>query len=372
MHIGIPSLAVLSLGVFLSAKPISAAEVFDQTNLVSDGFVPALNTDPDLVNAWGISSGPSTPFWISDNGTGLSTLYNGSGVKQPLVVTIPPSGSAPTGQAFNSGGSAFNSSLFLFATENGTVASWAPANGTNAVTAVDNSGIGAVYKGLALSGTGSSARLYATNFHNGTVDAFDGNFASILPGTFTDPTLPAGYAPFNVQNIGGNLYVTYALQDATKHDDVAGPGHGFVDVFDSNGSFVKRLISQGALNSPWGLDIAPSSFGALAGALLVGNFGDGTINAYDPNTGAFLGTLRDNHGNPITIGGLWGLINGNGTNAGDPNKVYFTAGPDDEAHGLFGSLQVSAVPVPGTLGLLLSGIGALAATAAARRKADMA
>ena len=347
-----------------------AAAQYQEHNLVSDLPGIADNQDPNLVNPWGISSSPTSPFWVSDNGTGLATLYNGAGqpfpVGSPLVVTVPPpSGgappSAPTGQVFASG-LGFNlvgqgtPAVFIFATEDGTISGW--AGGTAAVLKVDNSPSGAVYKGLATGNVGTSNFLYATNFNAGRIDVFDTSFApKTLGGSFTDPNLPAGFAPFNIQNVNGNLFVTYAKQDAAKHDDVAGPGNGLVDVYDTNGNLLKRLITQGALNSPWGLALSPASFGSFGNDLLVGNFGDGTINAFDPVTGAFLGTLKDINNNPIVDEGLWGLRFGNGANGLDPNSLYFTAGipgPDDiEDHGLFGSIR--AIPEPASM--LLLGLG---------------
>jgi len=356
--------AALALCVCFS--PLQAlAGGYTQENLVSDLPGVAKTTDPGLVNPWGISHGPASPFWISDNGTGLSTLYNGAGVKQGLVVTVPPPPggtppSAPTGQVFNGNAADFNGDRFIFATEDGTIAGW--KGGTNAVIEVDNSASNAVYKGLAIDNTANV--LYATDFHNGKIDAFSGNnitpYSPIAPpGGFTDPNLPVGYAPFNIQDIGGTLFVTYALQDAAKHDDVPGAGNGFVDTYDTNGNLIKRLITNGPLNSPWGMALAPSSFGVFGGDLLVGNFGDGRINAFDPSTGAFLGFLADGAGNPIVNQGLWGLTFGNGASEGDANTLYFTAGipgPDRvEDHGLFGSLSV--IPEPGSLPLLA--IGAL-------------
>jgi uncharacterized protein (TIGR03118 family) len=240
-----------------------------------------------------------------------------------------------------------------------------PRNGgTTAITAVPPSS-GAVYKGLALGVGTAGPTLFAANFRSGQVDAFGSSFN--LFKSFTDPTLPAGYAPFNVQVLSGQLYVTYAQQDASKHDDVPGAGHGFVNVFDLNGNFVRRLVSNGALNSPWGLAIAPSSFGSLAGDLLVGNFGDGTINAYDPTTGASLGALFDSHGNPLVIDGLWALTPGNGGVGSDPMAIYFTAGPGGEMHGLFGDLTVSDVPEPSTWAMLLIGFAGIGFMAYRRR-----
>jgi uncharacterized protein (TIGR03118 family) len=331
-----------------------------QTNLVSDLPGVARVTDPNLVNPWGLAYSPSGPFWVSDNNAGASTLYDGQGQLQPfaspLVVSIPgpaggPAGSmgAPTGTAFN-GGPGFiisaneqsGPSLFLFATEDGTIAGWNPSvDLTHALIAVDNSSAGAVYKGLAL-GADSSGRtlLFATNFRAGTIDVFDQSFQAVrLAGSFSDPTLPAGFAPFGIQNINGLLYVTYAQQDPQKHDDVPGLGNGFVDVFNGDGVLQQRLVSQGPLDSPWGLALAPASFGQFSHDLLVGNFGDGHINAFAPSTGRFLGQLQDGLGHPLTIDHLWGLAFGNGAGAGNAHTLFFSAGIDDERHGLFGELQ---------------------------------
>lgn len=353
------ALTALSSTLFAGTIP---GDNFLQHNLVSDIPGMADHLDPDLVNPWGISMSSTSPFWISDNGMGKSTLYNGSGVKQGLVVTVPPPPggsppSAPTGQVFNGNSSVFGGSRFIFATEDGTIAGW--SGGTSAAIKVDNSVSGAVYKGLALGTSSGNSMLYAANFHAGTVDVFDSNFnqVSLGAGAFVDPTLPSGYAPFNVQDFGGRLYVTYALQDAQGHDDVPGAGHGFIDVYDTNGNLIGRLVSGGELNSPWGMAIAPSKFGKFGGDLLVGNFGDGTINAFDPMTGTELGTL-DFNGNPIVNEGLWGLTFGNGGAGGDPNVLYFTAGIPGptgqvEDHGLFASLTF--VPEPGSLTLLAFG-----------------
>ena len=332
---------------------------FTQTNLVSDGFVPAPTIDPNLINPWGVAASATSPFWVSDNGTGVTTIYNGAG--QPITVTgghsvitiaAPPGEegpSAPTGQVFNVAGSGFNitsngvtgSSVFIFATEDGTISGWNPnVDAGSSVLAVDNSngGAGAVYKGLAIAHTDDGTRLFAANFRNGTVDVFDQNFTQV--DSFTDRHLPAGYAPFNVQVLDNHLFVTYALQDADKHDDVAGKGHGFVDEFDLDGHLLHRVASRGPLDSPWGLAIAPSDFGKFSNDLLVGNFGDGTINVFDPKSDHFLGKLLDANGKPIAIGDLWALIPGNGS-ASDPSKIYFTAGVQNEAHGLFGTLAAA-------------------------------
>jgi len=331
-------------------------DVYVRLNLVSDLPAHALVRDPNLVNPWGIAFSATGPFWISDNHTGVSTVYNGAGRPQPsgnpLVVTIPPAPGgtppgSPTGIVFNPTPdftlATGKPAVFIFATEDGSISAWNPSvDATNAVFKGSRSG--AVYKGLALGNNGSANFLYATNFHDGTIDVYDANFApASLSGSFADPTLPAGFAPFGIRNIAGKLLVTYALQDADKHDDVPGPGNGFVDVFDTNGHLITRLISGGALNSPWGLAIAPNDFGALSRTLLVGNFGDGTIHGYDPSTGTLKGTMLGPLRRPLSITGLWGLIFGNGGQGGDSGVLYFTAGiagPGQiEDHGLFGEIR---------------------------------
>ena len=351
--------AALSLATGLSiaipgvtANARDAAEgAFHQTNLVSDipGMAPL--TDPNLVNPWGISAAPTSPMWVSDNNAGVTTLYNGAGAKVPLVVTIPPpEGSAadakgtPTGTVFN-GSTAFKGDLFLFATEDGTIVGWKQSDGTTARNEKDRSkvGDGAVYKGLAIGNNGSANYLYAANFRFGTVEVFDKDFNLVtLSGSFSDSRIPAGFAPFNIQNLAGRLYVTYAMQKPDRHDDQAGGGFGFVDVFDLNGHLLRRLINHGALNSPWGLALAPENFGPFSGALLVGNFGDGRINAYSPKSGRFIGTLRNEVGAPIHIDGLWGIRFGNGSTGGGTlaptNTLYFAAGIAEEQHGLFGKI----------------------------------
>jgi uncharacterized protein (TIGR03118 family) len=353
---------LLSLLLLLPVAAGAQSGSYVQRNLVSDLANVAKFQDPNLVNAWGLSHSPTGPWEVSDNGTGLATRYKGNGMGVPPVVTIPlPGGGlggAPTGNVFNptsdfviSKGSASGPSQFLFATEDGTISGWNPAvDPTHAIVAVDRSGIrqgkflGAVYKGLAL-GQNSSGKnvLFATDFRFGTVEEFDAQFH--LVGSFTDPALAADcpfkgqcFAPFGIQNIGGDLYVSFALQNAAHHDDVGGPGNGFVDVFDANGNLIRRFASEGTLNSPWGLARAPDDFGQFSNDVLVGNFGDGRINAFDPTTGAFLGQLQDQNGHPIAINGLWGLAFGNGGLAGDANTLFFAAGLNDEADGLFGSI----------------------------------
>jgi uncharacterized protein (TIGR03118 family) len=363
----------------LLAAGVAAANVL-QTNLVSDLPGVAANTDPNLVNPWGISESPGSqgsPFWISDNGTSLSTLYNTAGATVPLVVSIPAPGGdptmpggTPTGTVFNIGlfsGGGFNvsgvkadgttatsgPSIFLFVTEDGTIVGWNPTvnpsgldptkAGTYGIIAKDNSASGAVYKGLAIAtdpSNGNRTLLYAADFHNAKIDVYDTSFTKVNlgKGAFKDNDLPAGYAPFNVQELNGKIYVSYAKQGPDKHDEVDGPHLGFVDVYNLDGSGRHRLASGGALNAPWGMAIAPASFGTLAGALLVGNFGNGHINAYNATTGASLGQLQDPDGEPIAIDGLWALQVGNGGSGGSANDVYFTAGLFGESHGLFGSL----------------------------------
>lgn len=367
---------IVALGLSASVPvPGFADTEFFQTNLVSDLSGVAAHQDTNLVNPWGLVSGPATPIWIGDNGAGVTTVYTGTGTLIPIAgepsVTIPPPAggappSAPDGVIFNSGAD-FGGAHFLFATEDGTIAAWSAGN--SAALAVDNSGSGAVYKGLA----SGDDRLYAANFNSGAVDVFDSSFHPItVPGGFTDPNLPTGFAPFNIANIGGLLYVTYAKQDAAKHDDVAGTGNGFVDVYDLNGVLQRRLVSNGALDSPWGLALAPTGFGSFSNDLLVGNFGDGTINAFNPTTGALVGTLSDSSGKPIVNEGLWGIMFGNGAQGTSTDTLYFTAGIPGpggaiEDHGLFGDLR--AVPEPGYLGIVGFAAGGLLMLARLGKKA---
>ena len=361
-------LAVAAVVVASTSQDVRANGIsndFTQTNLVSDIPGLAKTTDPDLINPWGVSFSTASPFWVSDNGTGKATLYNGDGVKQGLVVTIPGTGGdpgTPTGMVFNSSTN-FNRDFFILAGENGTITGWRGALGTTAETLVDNTAIGAVYKGLAIGTTAQGTYLYAADFHNNQITAIPGTGAPALAGTFTDPNLPAGYAPFNIQNIDGKLYVTYARQDAAGHDSVSGAGLGIVDVFDLNGSLLQRLITGGSLNSPWGMAISPAGFGSFGSDLLVGNFGDGTINAFDPLTGILLGQLDGSGGLPIVNLGLWDLTFGNGGNGGIASDLYFTAGFAAEDHGLLGSIAPTSsstpTPEPQTLALLASAFLAL-------------
>jgi uncharacterized protein (TIGR03118 family) len=324
-----------------------------QRNLVADRAGFAEHVDPNLVNAWGIAFNFVGFVWTSDNKTGLSTLYDGDGVPNPLVVTIPspPGDTGPgevSGIVFNgspvfavSRGTTTGRGVFIFATEQGTISAWAPAvDPTNAILAVDNSRSGANYKGLAIAPNGEGYFLYATDFRHGKIDVFDATYApATLPGTFSDPTIPAGFAPYGIQNINGSLYVTYARQDAAREDAVKGKGLGYVNIFDANGRLVRRLISRGKLNAPWGLALAPASFGKFGNKLLVANNGDGYINVYDPQTGHCSGRLEHPSGSPVRIDGLWGLAFGNGVLNQPTDTLFFTAGPENEMHGLYGRLD---------------------------------
>ena len=348
-----PNLAVVlltTLAVALAAFLIvvgttraAGGNSFTVHNLVSDGGVPADHTDPNLVNGWGLARSATSPWWVADNETDVSTLYQGNGTQGSLVVSVP---GGPTGTVFN-GTSGFvlrgvGPARFLFATEAGTIRGWNPSVApTEAVIAATRAT--ANYKGLAIGSTAEGPRLYATDFHNGRVDVFNATFNVLnRPGAFVDPNLPEGYGPFGIQNLGGLIYVTYAKQDADREDEVAGPGLGLVDVYDTSGTFLRRVATGGALNAPWGLTLAPTGFGEFGGDLLVGNFGDGRINAYRVTAQgpyAVHGTLRDTSRAPIVIDGLWGIDFGNGAGAGPTTSLFFAAGPDDETHGVFGVIQ---------------------------------
>jgi uncharacterized protein (TIGR03118 family) len=346
---GVLTLAVL-ISIVITSYAAAQGQPYQQTNLVSDIAGVAERTDSNLVNPWGIVASPNNTIWVADNGTGVSTLYNQKGAKvppnDPLVVTIPHSASSteggnPTGIVFNSTGGFVVSednrsgpSLFIFVSEDGVISGWNPQVALDhAVIALDHGHREAIYKGAALGTTpNGAARLYVTDFHNAKVEIYNENFVQInIAGKFVDPAIPSGFAPFGIANINGLIYVTYAKQDEDAEDDIAGPGLGFVSVFDTQGTFIKRLISHGALNAPWGLALAPQDFGPFGGALLVGNFGNGRINAYNLNTGVFLGHLNKPTG-VLAIDGLWGLFF-------IDNHLYFTAGIADEEHGLFGVIQ---------------------------------
>lgn len=343
-------IAIATVGMMLCLSTNASAQRFQQTNLVSDVPGLATTTDPNLVNPWGLSRSATSPWWVADNGTGVSTLYNGAGGIVPLVVTIPvpPGGtppSSPTGTVFN-GGSDFLGDRFIFVTEDGTVAGW--SSGTAAVLRANNSGA-AIYKGLALAQNNGANFLYAANFFANRIDVFDTNYAPVVlgPGAFSDPTLPAGFAPFNAQTIGNTVWVTFAEQDEEKEDEVAGPGLGYVDAFTPSGKLLFRLQSGSWMNAPWGVALAPPGFFNAGGnslvigvtnTLLVGQFGSGQIAQFDLKTGSFFGLLNDPNGQPLEIDGLWALSFGNGGTAGPTNTLFFTAGIDDEQHGLFGSI----------------------------------
>jgi uncharacterized protein (TIGR03118 family) len=339
-----------------SASGAWASDFYRQRNLVSDsGLIRAEHQDPHLVNAWGLAFNPFGFAWVADNGTGFSTLYDGDGNPQSLVVTIPGTGKAtgnPTGTVFYGGpgfmiskaGAAPAPSRFLFVSEDGGISAWAPTiDFTHAIRVIDNGARQAVYKGVAISANGRGTLLYATDFHNGKVDVYDAMFKPVnLPNRpFSDPNMPVGYAPFGIQAINGDLYVSYAKQNAERHDDVHGRGLGFVDVFDPNGRLLRRLASNGALNAPWGMALAPASFGKFSNRLLVGNFGDGTINAYDLATGRRVGHLKGPDHKPIDIPGLWGIAFGNGLSNQPIDTLFFAAGPGEEQHGLYGRLDVA-------------------------------
>ncbi len=341
--------------VLLSGLSVYAAgNSYHQDNLVSDKTGVADHIDLSLVNAWGIAFHPNGVAWVADNGTGKATAYDGLGNKVTEITVPPPAGSpqgttsAPTGIVFSFSDFAVTKnnisglSTFIIATEDGTISGWNQAvDAANAILAVDNSSTGAVYKGIAIAANGTDRFLYATDFHNNKIDVFDKDFKSAtLPCSFSDPKIPAGFAPFGIHNVRGNLYVTYAKQNAVKHDDVAGRGLGFVDVYNANGCLIQRVIRRGQLNAPWGVAVAPADFGKFSNTLLIGNFGDGGINAFDIGSGNFRGTLRrPSNGQPLVIDGLWGIAFGNGVNNQPINSLFFTAGPNGESDGLFGTVE---------------------------------
>ncbi len=352
------------LGAFVSS--VLAANNYLVHNLVADQPGVADKVDKNLVNPWGNGFSGASPFWVGNNGTGTSTLYDTTGTALALVVTVPAAAGASTpgpvtGVISNGNPTAFNvaagkAASFLFCTEDGTISGWnSTADATNAKILVDNSKSGAVYKGCTLGGTSTAPLLYAANFNSGKIDVWDANFAAVQnAAAFVNPAVPTGFAPFNIQNMGGKLYVAYAKQDNQKHDDEAGIGNGYIATFDMSGTLLGNLAAKGALNSPWGMAIAPASFGDFANALLVGNFGDGMILGFNLNTGAPVGAgiLNDLKGAPIAILGLWSLNFGNGGRGGDKATLYFTAGTGQplETHGLFGSIQ--AAPSYDTIGIL--------------------
>ncbi|HVN35786.1 MAG TPA: TIGR03118 family protein [Casimicrobiaceae bacterium] len=366
----------------IAAPPPSApnrANSYQVQNLVSlappTGAIAAPNHDVNLQNGWGVAFNPTGPVWVSDNGTGKSTLYDGNGlpfppvaappIPSPLVVTIPPASGdpadtgSPTGLAFNASNdfvvsnaakTASGAAKFLWASEDGMISGWAPSvdvgNAQKAVVA------NAVYKGITIAGDGSTAhfRLYAADFIGQKIDVYDDKFNPIVvPGGFADPTIPRDFGPFNILNIQGNLYVAYAKTQPGSHDEAHGPGLGYVNVFDADGNLLVRLASKGKLNAPWGMALAPQGFGKFSNDILVANFGDGTINAFDPQTGHFDGQLKTPDGKTLAIEGLWGIAFGNGIMNQQTDTLFFAAGPNDEGDGLYGRIDL-VPPVKGGKG----------------------
>ncbi|MGF6260223.1 uncharacterized protein (TIGR03118 family) [Paraburkholderia youngii] len=334
-----------------TSTPVQSS--FTATALVSDGAVPAAHTDANLKNPWGVAFNPKGFAWVADNGTNVATLYDGNGVPQSLVVTIPDgkNGSAsPTGIVFN-GTQSFlvtengksGVAAFIFTGEGGTITAWAPAVGpTNAFVMYDDGAGGAVYKGLALAAMNNGNFLYATDFHNNKIDVFDSSFTKVsMPGAFTDPAMPAGFAPFGIQAIGSNLFVTYAMQNAAKHDDVPGAGLGMVDVYDTAGNLKQRFATGGPLNAPWGIAQAPASFGSMSGAIIIGNFGDGMINAFNASSGQSMGPISGPNNSPIVEHGIWGIAFGNDLSNQPSSTLFFAAGPNDEADGVYGRIDLN-------------------------------
>jgi uncharacterized protein (TIGR03118 family) len=353
--------------------PPATATAYAVTNLVSDQANVALTQDANLVDAWGIVFAPGAPSWVVNNGTNTSTLYDGNGANQGLVVAIPPGVSTanipggtanPTGIVSNGNTSSFmvssggktGSASFIFDGEEGTISGWSQSvSSANAIKVVDNSASGAVYKGLAIySPTSGPSLLLAANFHAGTVDVFDSNFQpTTVANGFKDANLPAGYAPFGIQVINNMVFVAYAEQDTSAappaFNEVDGAGLGFVDEFDATGKFIQRFDNPGGnLNAPWGMAIAPSNFGSLSGDLLVGNFGDGTISAYNASTGAYVGKLMNASNKPVTLPGLWGISFGNGAFSQPATTLFFAAGPSNESHGLYGRIDLPGAYTPPT------------------------
>jgi uncharacterized protein (TIGR03118 family) len=354
-------MAFVSVAAVALAAPAAAQKdnAYVQHNLVSDtGEIPAVIHDAHLINSWGIAASSTSPWWIANADSGFSTVYNTSGPLPALqlLVTVP---GEPTGTVFNGGsgfqlvsGEASSAARFLFASEDGTISGWNPTvDVAQAMVVFTSPNPGASYKGLAIArNTARGDVLYAADFHNAHVDIIGADLHLVdAPGAFVDPNLPAGYAPFGIQNINDRIFVAYAKQDEDAEEEVAGEGLGYVDVFDSAGGFIRRVASRGALNAPWGIALAPADFGRFSGDLLVGNFGDGRINAFDGQTFEPRGHLKRPDHKPIVIDGLWGIGFGNGGGAGPATTLFFAAGPDEETHGLFGRLDL-APTASGTTG----------------------
>ena len=368
LHRAIRSTFVCFLGVVLTAAcggggsgrspMIQASTGLTDMALVSDGIIAAAHTDGNLQNAWGIAFEPNGPLWIADNNSNKSTIYDGKGAPQALVVNIPAGANGPAnpaGEVYNgtadfvittSAGSA--PAQFIFAGEGGTIAGWAPTlSGSSATVTYDDGAAGAVYKGLALLNNGTANHLYATDLHNAKIDVFDSNFHKVtLAGGFADPTIPAGFAPFGIQALNNQLYVTYAKQDATAHDETLGAGLGYINIFDANGNLMKRFASAGALNAPWGIALAPPGFASMSADLLIGNFGDGIINSFDPASGAHLGSVSLASGKQLVVPGLWALAFGNGAANQATNALFYTAGPNNQADGVLGRIDVATTSSP--------------------------
>jgi uncharacterized protein (TIGR03118 family) len=346
--------AAVSTLALAAAAPLSASPPggsFTVTPLVSDVPGAAALTDPHLVNGWGLTRSATSPWWVADNGTDLSTLYiSNSSIPiaiNPLVVGVD---GGPTGTVFagipgqfqvgtTATPTVLGTANFIFASEDGMIRAW--RGGSTAALVTAHGQPGAIYKGLAIAQTTAGPRLYAADFHNARVDVFNGAWGDVTPaGSFVDPMLPGDYAPFGIQAIGNRIFVSYAQQDADAADEIAGQSRGFVDAYDLSGNLLARVAQHGQLNAPWGLALAPASFGRYAGDLLVGNFGDGQINAYEETAAGFehRGTLRDASGGKLVIDGLWALEFGNAGSNGNPDTLFFTAGPNDESHGLFGTI----------------------------------
>ena len=344
-------------GSSMSMAPTMASgyvstHLISNINTANNPYGTPANVDPRLVNPWGIAFNPAAFVWVANNGSATATLYDGDGVRQALVVAIPVGAAGlakPTGIVFN-GTQSFAvtqngvtaPAAFIFVGLGGTVSAWSQTvNANSAILVVDRAAENKSYTGLAIASAGGAPRLYAADFHNGVVDVYDGNFAPIVnAGAFTDPQLPAGYAPFGIQAIGNQIIVAYAKQDAQAAKSVFGAGLGAVDVFDTSGNLTARLIAAGGkLNAPWGIALAPADFGTFSGDLLIADLGDGMINAFNPTTGAWLGALADGNGTAIAIDGLWGIAFGNGINSQPMNTLFYAAGPNNETNGVYGRID---------------------------------
>ena len=366
---------LITLALTASARPQTApaktsSTFYTQTNLVSSmKSLGAKVHDKNLINPWGLVQGP-TPFWVSDNNSGVSTLYDGTGkivkvpvnkMNVPFVVTIPPptnsTGTAtPSGIVFNNVTTDFTGDLFIFSAEDGTISGWQPADAADAVLHVDNSAIpttetGAVYKGLAIAALNGNQFIYATNFRSGKIDVFDGGYKpASLTGNFTDPNTMPGFAPFGITLFGtSHLWVSYAMQDSAKHDPIHKAGAGYIDIFSTDGAFERRFATGGNLNAPWGMVLTPANFGPLSNDFWIGNFGDGMINAFDA-MGNSVGQPTDKKGKPLNVDGLWALVFGNGSDKAAPTALYFTAGPNAETEGILGKFEFKTKKASGMPG----------------------